>query len=238
MYRIIMCDDREYCREFIRNTISETFRSLEEDYMLTEYSSGDAFLFSMRSGIADIAIFDVEMSGTNGIETAKKYRDIDPNAVIIFATAHEETVFSSFMAEPLTFLTKPIQKEALRETLKRAVEKVNTIRSEKYTFEANKSVYAVPVRELVYLASINRMILVHALKGEYEYYGKLKDAEKHPLLKDFIRCHQSYLVNPDYIQEISGKEIILSDSSVIPIRRGMSKEVKARFLEYLSNLTL
>lgn len=236
MYRITICDDREYCRRFIREELEAFFRSTEADYALSEFSSGDAFLFHMRPGIADIVFFDVEMNGTNGIETAKRFRAIDPNAIIIFMTVHGETVFSSFLAEPLTFLTKPIDREDLHETLTRAIEKVNTNRSEKFIFRSNKSVYAIPVRELIYLESQGRTILVHTRKAISNYYGRLNDEERNPIIKGFIRCHQSFFVNPDHIQEVSNNEILLSNGDRIPIRRGKSKEIREQIVVYLSNL--
>ena len=53
-----------------------------------------------------------------------------------------------------------------------------------------------------------------------------------------MRCHQSFLVNPDYILEISGTEILLTTGESVPIRRGSAKAVRLQFMSDLDSLEI
>ena len=59
----------------------------------------------------------------------------------------------------------------------------------------------------------------------------------------FVNCHKSYIVNMEYISELQGKEILLSDpmersgsseSDVrrIPISRARNEETRKRYFAY------
>ena len=47
-----------------------------------------------------------------------------------------------------------------------------------------------------------------------------------------LRPHRSYLVNPEYVQNLSPRAITMSSLTEIPIPRGKYNEVKNTFLEY------
>ena len=65
-------------------------------------------------------------------------------------------------------------------------------------------------------------------------YGKLDEIQE-KLPEQFIRCHQSYIVNIEKIQFLSGKEIILDDDTVIPVSRNKYKDTKDKILYYFSD---
>ena len=46
----------------------------------------------------------------------------------------------------------------------------------------------------------------------------------------FIRCHQSFIVNRDYVRNVEGNQFLLSSGNVIPISKKYAKNVKDLFL--------
>ena len=212
------------------------FSGMGEECEMDEYISGDEFLFHLKPGYYDIVFFDVEMDGTDGIETAKRLRRIDSNVVIVFTSAHGESVFDGFIAEPLTFLTKPLLSNELHDALGRAVTQVQRARKKKFVYTVNKATNVITVRDIVYLESKGRVLEIVTTNDRIPFYGKLDTAQENPALEGFIRCHQSYLVNPDYIMEITGTEILLTTKGTVPIRRGSAKELRLEFMSYLDSL--
>ena len=51
----------------------------------------------------------------------------------------------------------------------------------------------------------------------------------------FMRPHRSYLINMEYIQNISSKMITLTSLAQIPIPHGKYSEIKDLYLEYAFN---
>ena len=92
----------------------------------------------------------------------------------------------------------------------------------------------VELRHLEYCEVIHRTLFLHLTSGKVlestgsldELYGKLKP------YGNFLRPHRSYLVNLEYVQNLSTRAITMSCLTEIPIPRGKYNDVKNTFLEY------
>ena len=42
---------------------------------------------------------------------------------------------------------------------------------------------------------------------------------------DFIQIHKSFVINKNFIKEIKAKELILKDSTILPIGRNFKKSI-------------
>jgi len=80
-----------------------------------------------RETQSDIAFLDVEMQGMNGLEVAKRLKDMNPRTNIIFVTAHSKYALDSLSLYPSGYVLKPVTKEAVEreiENLRHPVEKI------------------------------------------------------------------------------------------------------------------
>lgn len=77
---------------------------------------------------------------------------------------------------------------------------------------------------MIALGQINELM-------EYRFYGKMNDVEKQ--LSDsnvrFIRIHQSYLVNFDYIKSMNFTNVTMSDGAMLQISEDKQKKVRSQF---------
>lgn len=236
MYNIALVENNQLDRMQISACLREVFLNLHKQYTCVECSSGEEFLEIAESGRFDIAIFDVEMKGINGIEAAKSLRAIDRKVIIIFVTSHPNNVFSSFAAEPLNYLLKPLNKGEFSVTLGQAVKKLDYSRFNTYHFSFNGITYGVPVDEILYFEKDMRLIILHMAEHSYRFYGKLTDIESHPKLAAFIRCHNSFMVNPSFILSVTAVKITLEGGISIPVSKSRTKEVQQKYMDYISNL--
>ena len=65
-----------------------------------------------------------------------------------------------------------------------------------------------------------------------KFVGKLSQLEEQVVLQSFIRTHQSYLVNPEYIVKIEKKSIQLMNGKFIPISKKYSSEIKTKLQKW------
>lgn len=100
----------------------------------------------------------------------------------------------------------------------------------------------IPIRNIMYLASDRRKIILQTTEDQTEYYSTLSIEEEKLPSKQFVRIHQSYLVNFDYIKQIQGKRIVLTSGEELPISDKQSIVVKKSYLQfrgvYLNNIVL
>ena len=78
----------------------------------TWFACGDDFLrAAAEPGLYAVVFLDICMAGTNGIETARRLRQADPEVLIVFVTYSPEYVWDAFPVHPFDYLLKPYQKE-------------------------------------------------------------------------------------------------------------------------------
>lgn len=99
--RIAICDDEI---SMVR-ILEEKIKRLLPDAAIDKYLSGDALI---ASGCRpDILFLDIQMSGTDGMETAKILRKDNEAMLLVFVTAAEEYVFQAFDVGAFHYLVKP-----------------------------------------------------------------------------------------------------------------------------------
>ena len=83
-------------------------------------------------------------------------------------------------------------------------------------------------------AVLGRKLLFHLENGAVlESAGSLDDlAGQLMQYSNFFRPHRSFLVNMEYIQNISTRAVTLTNLAQIPIPHGKSAEIRRQYLEY------
>lgn len=77
MFKIAICDDERHFRELIHRILEEYMGQTEMVYQIDEFQSGEELLCQGIELVKYQVVFlDVNMTGLNGIETARKIRKI------------------------------------------------------------------------------------------------------------------------------------------------------------------
>ncbi|MBF8807638.1 MAG: response regulator transcription factor [Enterococcus lacertideformus] len=147
-----------------------------------------------------------------GLEIRKRVRD----ATIAFVTTHAELAYLTFMykVEAIDYITKDDTvhfESRIREVLDVVMERYKAIAESsdsRYTIQEGENFYTLEVGSTLYFESspTPNKISVVLMDRQLDFYGKIKDL---PLLSSkFIRCHQSYVVNIDYVIKVDSKKRI------------------------------
>lgn len=230
--QIAICDDEKNICELIANKVLKQFPEAEVVF----YSSGDELLLSDKP--IDILFLDIQMSGRNGMETARELRKKDKKTIIIFVTAVEEYVFQAFDVGAFHYIVKPIEDDKFAEILQRAVEEWNTqitdIKEdkEKYLMIYNGGVHIkVTIDDIVYAEVFNRKVVIHKLNETIEYYGKMSDLEA--VAGDgFFRPHRAYLINFKYVEKYDASTIYLEKGTALMAKQNYPEFVK-KYMKYI-----
>ncbi|MDD6798780.1 MAG: response regulator, partial [Clostridia bacterium] len=111
--RILIVDDEPMSLQETKN-VSQNAKPEAEIITAENYKKA---LLEAKDQKIDIAILDIEMPGMNGLELAKKLKDICSDTNIIFATAYSEYALDAFSLYASGYLLKPLKPESLREAL-------------------------------------------------------------------------------------------------------------------------
>ncbi len=230
--RIAICDDEKDIRELIANKVEKQYPDAE----IIFFQSGEELLLVDES--IDILFLDIQMSGIDGMETARELRKKDKKVILIFVTAVEEYVFQAFDVGAFNYIVKPIDDGKFSDILHRAVDEWSSQNinekepEERYVLINNSGVHTkVILDEIVYAEVFNRKVVIHKLDGEIEYYGKMSDLES--LAGDsFFRPHRAYLINFKYVEKYDATTIYLERGTVLMAKQNYPEFVK-KYMKYI-----
>lgn len=112
MIRLLIADDELIERKVLYKTLRENLKDRCEIY---QAENGREALEIYKKEKIQIAIFDIEMPGINGIEAAQRIREIDKYCCIIFLTAFDEFAYAkkAITVRALDYLLKPYDEQEL-----------------------------------------------------------------------------------------------------------------------------
>jgi DNA-binding NtrC family response regulator len=123
---ILVVDDEKSQREILEMIL------VEEGYDVTTAASGEAALKFARDRRFDLALTDLKMTGMDGIELLQHLLAFDSSIIVILLTAHGsiESAKEALRRGAFDYLEKPYDKEALLETINRALDRLDAIDTE------------------------------------------------------------------------------------------------------------
>lgn len=221
MLNIFVCEDDTVQRKSIVQIIKNTVLIEELDMQLildttNPYELLETVKTSQNTGIY---FLDIDLKcDMNGMKLAQQIRLYDPRCFIIFVTSHSELSYMTFQyrVEAMDFVLKDNPAEAkfkIRECLLNALERytLQTNKTHKlYTIEIGDRRISVDYNDILFFETSSNIhkVILHAKDRQIEFSSTIKDIEK--MLDDtFIRCHRSFLVNKNNIQEIDTKNRII-----------------------------
>ncbi len=171
---------------------------------------------------------------------------------IIFMTAFSQYAIQALNVGALSYLLKPIDIEELKEALQKALMKKEEYKVKAAQIEvllgqqrmdARPDKIVLKNQSMMQIVQVDQVLYCEGDKGYTNFYLEdgskhmtskiLKEYESFLLDRNFIRCHQSYLVNMDYakIYYMEGY-LVLENNTKIPV----SESKKSAVLKYLKDI--
>ena len=92
-----------------------------------------------------------------------------------------------------------------------------------------EKLYAFEINEIFFIEAYKRHLFINTENEIFECAGKLSEEEEKLARYGFVRCHQGYLVNKQYIRWIDKRDIILKNGKKIMLSKYMKAKVIASF---------
>ena len=105
----------------VRDSLSKWFR--EEGYEVIAAESAKDALERMAERHFDLALVDIKMPGTDGVELQRRMHEIDPDMVVIIMTGYAsvETAVTALKNGAYDYVSKPFDPEDIAHTLRNAL---------------------------------------------------------------------------------------------------------------------
>lgn len=232
MQKILVCDRDER----VLNELAKMIKAyMGADCEIAVYQDSDRMLADMKreKSLPAMVFIDLNFGKNSGVETAKEIMKRHEEMPIVFTSEKPRNVQDIFAVEPVYFLEKPIQGEALAAALERGKKRICQIEEKCVTISSRGVLHRVRCDRIYYAESSKRIISMIGRDEKWVIYMKMDDLET-ILPECFLRCHKSYMVNMNHITSLSAEGAILEGGKKIPVSRAKYREAKRRFWEYFN----
>lgn len=178
----------------------------------------------------DIIFLDIEMGEVDGITTARKIREVDKNALIIYVTSHENYMQETFSVRPFRFLVKPVDENQMSDCFVAAYEEVSSA-DNYFRYSYQRLSHKILIHNILYFESKKRKVYIVTEKEIFELYGKLNDIEKSLKASkaSFLRIHQSFLINYKHIDGLAYDFVIMDNGKRISISEDRRRLISEQY---------
>ncbi|MFQ9562773.1 MAG: LytR/AlgR family response regulator transcription factor [Faecalibacillus intestinalis] len=241
MIRIAICDDEEIFRYKIEEILKDYFKKRQLVYSVDFFESGIELINNNGIKEYNIIFLDINMEGINGIETAKKIRKISNDVFLVFITAFLDYSLEGYKVHAIRYILKDSGKmpEAINECMDTILQEANK-KFLKIRIDFIEGAKVVPIDAIVYVESNLHKLnyYVNTIEGirDYTQYTTLNKVENNFPKTQFVRIHQSYLVNLKYIKYIKNYKAILKNGLELSIPKSRYKDVCNTFILFKGSL--
>lgn len=238
MIKIAFCDDDMEVLHQMNELLDRYRVERNEDITYAAFQSPFELLTEIEKGIRpDILFLDVVMPGQNGMDVAKEIRQYDTNMKIIFLTSSPEFAVESYSVGAYFYQLKPIWEESFFRLMDAVLAECEKKKKNSLILRSKDGITRIDLQQLEYCEVLGRKLLFHLENGAVLESAVSLDDLAGQLMQysNFFRPHRSFLVNMEYIQNISSRSIKMVNDAEIPIPHGKCSEIKNTYMEYAFN---
>ena len=253
--RVVIADDERPARAFLASMI----RSFDDVAIVGEASSGQEAVAVIEQEQPDLALLDLQMPELDGIGVVRMLKK-GRVPLIAFVTAFDEYAVRAFEVNAVDYLLKPVEKTRLRETVNRALERLehaeiveeqaarvstaidayeSAVKGpylERIPVRQRDEIAIVPVHTIASIVADGELLHIQTVRNEkFTIAYRLKDLEMRLDPARFIRLGRGTLANIDLIARVGvmpgGTHVaILNNGQKLQVSRLQSRVLRERFL--------
>lgn len=235
MLKTILVDDERHCLKILSTLLT---RHCPDVHISGQFQNPLEALAAIQADIPDLLFLDIEMPRLNGFELIKQLGEI--NFDIIFTTAFDRYAIKAFKVSACDYLLKPIDEDELVKAVEKVLAKrhgaseqmaflLELIHSEmgdrvrKIAVPSSKGLDFVQVNEIMYCVSDGNYTEIKLHPAARKVVSRtLKEIQEMLPPGKFLRVHNSYLVNMDFVEQYirtDGGYLVMSNGDKVKVSR-------------------
>lgn len=212
------------------------------DYLQKENKKAEIYIFTdkeevmnyIRENPVDVVFLDILVDEkAAGIEMAKQINEWSYRTQIVFLSGYLNYATDIFDTRHIYYVLKT----ELRDRLPGVIAKIEKVMASEqwglFYLKKNGNDLILEKGNISYIERDRRVSKIYCNGQTYSVGYKLSELEEMLAHPDFVRCHNSYIVNLQHVAMMERKSISLKDGTMVPISRARNEEVQSRFLEWL-----
>ncbi len=231
-FSIVLCDDDP---AFLTELERELRRIFEKMNMRCDIQLFDCPAVIPAAAMENCALafldIDFENDDCNGIDIARRLRQVNDRALLFFVTNYIDYAPAGFEVQAFRYILKRDREAVLERYLLQAME----ILAEKQEFlrlRDQDTVTDVPLKEITWLEVMDHYVSIHAGTSSFVLNATLSNLEKELEPHGFLRVHKSFLVNMAFIRKFRSRECLLADGTALAVGEKNYPQQKQKYLRW------
>ena len=230
--RVAIIDDEKESFDLLKSYLIRYQKEHGGAFEIETFSSGEELLKDYRA-IYDILIFDIQMPGISGIDAAKKVREHDKKAIILFITSMAQYALQGYEVEAVDYIIKPLSYYDFAMKIAKVIRKVVQQEEVCVAVDTQEGIRKVLVSGICYMEVLGHYIYYHTKEGLIVARGSMKEAEEQFTLYNFVRVHKSYIVNLRHVTKVDANDVEVNGER-IPLGRVYRHMFLQAFLRFVN----
>lgn len=234
MLHFAICEDEAHFAADLLGMIEAYAQESAVEIRVSHFKNGLDLVDPYQTGY-DLIFLDIQMDLMDGLQAAERIRELDPTVAIIFLTSLAQYALEGYKYQATNYILKPIKYARLKLELDQWRRTYNGQTQDFIVVKNDQGSYKIPHQTLKFIDTYDRKVKVHTETEEILSTKKLKDYESELPTSCFARCHNSFLVNLNFVKRVEQLEIQLLSGESLPISQPRRKQFMKSLTEYWGN---
>lgn len=202
-------------------------------FKLTKLHDMKQMAETLSASDLNMALIDLETA--RGKEAAEFLYLNDSGCACYLLDKDETQGLFGYQVRARDFLIKPVEDCRLLKIVSEEVKRQQAVDLKEIKIKIDGLWKSISPADILYVESMGHNLIFHMISGrEAKFVSTFK--EYYPVLDmfpQFLRCHQSYILNLDYATDMKSDYFMLCDGRKINISRQYRKDCKKYYIEYM-----
>lgn len=234
MLNVAIIEDEQQATDVLKDYLDRFCREHGTAFHIETYDDPMNFLDAYRPDY-DIVFMDIEMPNMDGMEAARRLREIDHRAVLVFVTNVARLAIKGYEVDAFDYIVKPVDYPMFARKLASAAARCRHD-EEAVMLLSRGNMKRIQLRDIIYVEVNGHTLHFHTRNGEDTDNGRMQDIERRLHGHGFLRCNKAFLINILHIEAIWGTTVTMDDGTPLPIGRAYRRTFLQDFADYEGDL--
>ena len=236
MIKAAICEDSRLDCKMLKEIVCFLMTDRGLDFQVDTYENAETLVEGYSNHPYDLIFLDIMMDEIDGIEAGRRIRAVDTKSEIVYCTSSRDFAIAAYEIHAMGYLLKPYESGRIGAMIDYYIQKHPQKNQNFIEVKSKRKLVVIPYKDIIYIESDNKVVYIHTTtQGAVKVYSKLDAFEEEIKDERFLRCHQSYLVNLQYVAGLIDSDFIMLNDNMIPIRKSGRKLIVKKYEEYLKD---
>ena len=229
MIRVAIVEDEAEIREQLMGYVQRYTRQYGTAFEVKTFADGLEILEDYRPAY-DLILLDIEMKHLDGMETARRIRELDPEVMLVFITNMAQYAIKGYAVGALDYVLKPVPYFAFSQQLQKVEAQLRRRTRHYLAVPVEGGLRRLDTSRIYYIESEGHRVHFYTEEGDFAAPGALKALEEKLADRPFARCNSGYLVNLAQVRAVQQNTV-----EVGPYELQVSRPKRKSFLAALTD---